>query len=106
VCVNVTRSRPVRAGSHRAGPVGGSEQETVPDPARVRAAALGLVFALTSIITITAPVVVVLIAPDRSAQVLATWKEWLLAHSRSIALIFLMVIGVFLTVRGAYDLAA
>lgn len=70
------------------------------------ASALGLIFALTSIITITAPVVVALIAPDRSAHVLATWKEWLLAHSRSIALIFLMVIGVFLIVRGAYDLAA
>ena len=65
-----------------------------------------LVFALTSIVTITAPVVVVLIAPDRSAHVLATWKEWLLGHSRSIALIALVVIGVLLIVRGAYDLAA
>ena len=69
------------------------------------ASAAGLVFALTSIITITAPVVLVLIAPDRSAQVLATWKDWLLGHSRSIALIALMVIGIFLIVRGAYDLA-
>ena len=53
-----------------------------------------------------APVVVVVVAPDRSAQVLATWKAWLLGHSRSIALILLMVIGVFLVVRGVYDLAA
>ena len=73
---------------------------------RLDAAALGLLFALTSILTIAAPVVVVLIAPDRSAQVLARWKEWLLGHSRSIALILLMVIGVFLIVRGAYDLVA
>ena len=65
-----------------------------------------LVFALASIVTISAPVVVVLVAPDRSAQVLASWKAWLLQHARSIALILLMVVGVFLVVRGAYDLAA
>ena len=65
-----------------------------------------LVFALTSIVTISAPVVVVLVAPERSAQVLATWKASLLEHARSIALILLMVIGVFLVVRGVYDLAA
>ena len=65
-----------------------------------------LVFALASIVTISAPVVVVLVAPDRSAQVLASWKAWLLQHARSIALIVLMVVGVFLVVRGAYDLAA
>ena len=70
------------------------------------AAVLALVFTLTSIVTIAAPVVVVLIAPERSAHVLATWKEWLLGHSRSVALIALMVIGVVLIVRGAYDLAA
>jgi hypothetical protein len=65
-----------------------------------------LVFALTSIVTIAAPVVVVLVAPDRSAQVLATWKTWLLEHARSIALILLMIIGVLLLIRGAYDLTA
>jgi hypothetical protein len=64
-----------------------------------------LVFAVTSIVTIAAPVVIVVVAPDRSAHVLATWKDWLLAHSRSIALIALMVIGAFLIVRGAVDLA-
>jgi len=72
----------------------------------VDAAVASLVFALTSIVTIAAPVVVVLVAPDRSARVLATWKAWLLEHARSIALILLIVIGVFLIVRGAYDLAA
>jgi hypothetical protein len=63
------------------------------------AAVACLVFALTSIVTISAPVVVVLVAPDRSAQVLATWKTWLLGHARSIALILLMVIGVFLLIE-------
>jgi hypothetical protein len=70
------------------------------------AAAAALVFAIASIVTIAAPVVVVVAAPERSAEVLASWKAWLLANSRSIALIALMVIGVLLVVRGAYDLLA
>jgi Sap-like sulfolipid-1-addressing protein len=65
-----------------------------------------VVFAVTSIVTIGAPVVVVLAAPERSNQVLASWRAWLLANSRSVALIALMVIGALLVVRGAYDLAA
>lgn|SRR5436305_8803057 len=69
------------------------------------AALASLVFAVTSIVTIAAPVVIVVAAPERSAQILASWKSWLLANSRSIALIALMAIGVFLVVRGAVDLA-
>lgn len=65
-----------------------------------------IVFAVTSMVTITAPVVVVLVKPERSNQVLASWRAWLVGNSRSIALIALMVIGVLLVVRGAYDLAA
>jgi Sap, sulfolipid-1-addressing protein len=52
-----------------------------------------VVFALTSIVTIAAPVVVVLVARERSAAVLANWKAWMLTNSRSIGLIALMVIG-------------
>jgi hypothetical protein len=74
--------------------------------ADVDAAVASLVFALTSIVTIAAPVAVVLVAPDRSARVLATWKAWLLEHARSIALILLTVVGVFLVARGTYHLAA
>jgi hypothetical protein len=68
------------------------------------AALAAAVFAVTSIVTIAAPVVVVVAAPERSSQVLASWRAWLLANSRSIALIALMVIGAFLIARGAYDL--
>lgn len=71
---------------------------------KLEASVAVLVFVLTSLVTVAAPVVVVLIAPDSSARVLATWKAWLLGHSRSIALIALMVIAVVLVVRGAYDL--
>jgi hypothetical protein len=65
-----------------------------------------LVFAVTSIVTISAPVVVVVAKPERSSEVLASWRAWLVGNSRSIALIALMVIGALLIVRGAYDLAA
>lgn len=69
------------------------------------AALAATVFAVTSIVTIGAPVVVVIAAPERSNEVLASWRAWLLTNSRSVALIALMVIGAFLIVRGAYDLA-
>jgi hypothetical protein len=65
-----------------------------------------VVFAVTSIVTIGAPVVVVIAKPERSNEVLASWRAWLIGNSRSIALIALMVIGVLLVIRGAYDLAA
>ena len=68
--------------------------------------AAAAVFALTSIVTIGAPVAVVLVAPERSAAVLASWKTWLLEHSRSIALVALMVIGALLIARGVHDLVA
>jgi hypothetical protein len=64
-----------------------------------------LVFALVSGILITAPVAIVIIAPDRSNQVLASLRSWLLANTRSIALIVLMMIGGILIIRGAYDLS-
>jgi hypothetical protein len=72
----------------------------------VESSGAATVFALTSILTVAAPVVVVVAAPERSAELLDGWKAWLLANSRSIALIALMVIGAFLIGRGAYDLAA
>lgn len=65
-----------------------------------------VVFGLTSIVTIAAPVVVVLVAPERSELVLESWKAWMLENARSIALIALMVIGALLIARGVYDLVA
>jgi hypothetical protein len=70
------------------------------------ASVAAVVFAVTSILTIAAPVVVVVAAPRRSNEVLASWRSWLVANSRSIALIALMVVGAILIARGAYDLAA
>ena len=64
------------------------------------------VFALASITTIVAPVVVVLVAPERSAERLERWRRWLLGNSRTIGLVALMVIGAILIARGIHDLTA
>ena len=64
-----------------------------------------VVFAVASIITIVAPIVVALTAPDRAEQRLAAWRTWLLGNSRVIGLVALLVIGIALIVRGAHDLS-
>ena len=63
-------------------------------------------FALASAVTIAAPIVVVFVEPDNSAQRLAAWRRWLLGNSRTIGLIALMVIGALLIAKGAHDLIA
>jgi Sap, sulfolipid-1-addressing protein len=63
-------------------------------------------FALASMSTIVAPIVVVFVAPERSEERLAAWRGWLLGNSRTIGLVALMVIGAALVARGAYDLFA
>jgi Sap, sulfolipid-1-addressing protein len=64
------------------------------------------VFALTSMITVAAPIVAVVVAPERAEQRLAAWKAWLLGNSRAVALVVLMVVAAALVVRGAKDLIA
>ena len=73
---------------------------------RVHAGVAVAVFALTSILTVAAPIVVALVAPDRAAQRLEAWKTWLLGNSRAVALVVLMVVAAFLIVRGIHDLIA
>jgi Sap-like sulfolipid-1-addressing protein len=65
-----------------------------------------VVFALTSVVTVAAPIVVALVAPERSAQRLAAWKAWLLGNSRAVVLVMLMVVGAFLIFKGVKDLIA
>jgi hypothetical protein len=64
-----------------------------------------VVFALASVTSIVAPIVLVLVAPERSTERLAQWRRWLLGNSRTIGLVALMVIGVLLAARGIHDLA-
>jgi hypothetical protein len=70
------------------------------------AAVAFIVFALASITTISAPIVLALAAPERSAERLAAWRRWLLRNSRTIGLVALMVVGVILIGRGIHDLVA
>ena len=64
------------------------------------------VFAATSMLTVAAPIVAVVAAPERAAQRLATWKAWLLGNSRAVALVVLMIVAALLIARGANDLIA
>jgi hypothetical protein len=64
------------------------------------------VFALTSILTVAAPIVAVVAAPERSAQRLAAWKAWLLGNSGAVALVVLMIVSAFLIFKGVKDLIA
>jgi hypothetical protein len=68
------------------------------------AAAAIVVFSLTSIVTVAAPIFVAVAAPERSAQRLAAWKSWLLGNSHTVALVVLMVVAALLIVRGISDL--
>jgi Sap-like sulfolipid-1-addressing protein len=65
-----------------------------------------IVFALASITTISAPIILALVAPERSAERLAAWRRWLLGNSRTIGLVALMVVGALLIGRGIHDLVA
>ena len=62
-----------------------------------------VVFALASITTIAAPIVLVLVRPERSQERLAAWRRWLLGNSRTIGLVALLAIGALLVARGIHD---
>jgi hypothetical protein len=62
-------------------------------------------FALASLVTITAPLIYALVRPEHSEAMLARWKEWLIRNSSTVVLVVLMVLGAALIARGAIDLA-
>jgi hypothetical protein len=63
-----------------------------------------LVFALASLATILAPIVYVLVAPERSDETLERGKRWLLANAGTVGLVALVVIGALIAAKGIYDL--
>ena len=65
-----------------------------------------VVFALASITTIAAPIVLVVVRPERSQERLAARRRWLLGNSRTIGLVALLVIGALLVARGIHDVVA
>jgi Sap, sulfolipid-1-addressing protein len=64
------------------------------------------VFAVGSIVTITAPIAYATVAPERAAERLDSWKRWLTDHSRTIGVVLLAGIGVAIILKALYDLAA
>jgi hypothetical protein len=64
------------------------------------------VFALTSIVTIAAPIVCATVAPNQTAARLDGWKQWLASHSRTIGVILLAGIGTAIIAKAIYDLAS
>lgn len=62
------------------------------------------VFALASIVTITAPIAYTVLAPARAATDLERSRRWLVAHSRTIAVTLIALIGVAVMLKAGYDL--
>jgi Sap-like sulfolipid-1-addressing protein len=64
------------------------------------------VYGVTSIVTITAPIVIALIAPERAAATLTAFRGWLTIHSRTISVVLLTVIGLAIIAKAAFDLVS
>ena len=65
-----------------------------------------LVFAATSIITISAPIIYAAAAPDRAATVLASARRWLTLNWQAISAMLLALIGALIAVKAGFDLAS
>jgi hypothetical protein len=64
------------------------------------------VFGLTSIVTITAPIAYTVLAPERATSDLERSRRWLIAHSRTIGVVLLAVVGVAIMLKAGFDLAS
>ena len=63
-------------------------------------------YGTASILTIAAPIVLALVAPQRAGAALAGFRRWLTVHSRTISVVVLVVIGVAIIAKAAFDLAS
>jgi hypothetical protein len=64
------------------------------------------VFALTSIVTVAAPVTYAMVRPHHTERTLYVWKRWLTVNSRTIGVVALAVIGLLVIAKAVYDLIA
>ena len=64
------------------------------------------VFAVTSMVTIAAPIIFTVFAPQRAAADLDSWRQWLVRHSRTIGVVLLLAIGAALILKAGYDLTS
>jgi hypothetical protein len=63
-------------------------------------------FALTSILTIGAPVVYATVAPQDAAAHLESWKRWLSTHARLVGVVLLAGLGAAIIAKAIYDLTS
>jgi Sap, sulfolipid-1-addressing protein len=64
------------------------------------------IYGVASIVTISAPIVFALVAPERATAALTGFHNWLTIHSRTISVVLLAVIGLAIMAKAAFDLAS
>jgi hypothetical protein len=62
------------------------------------------VFAAASIVTVAAPIVCAIVAPNTVERRLYVWKRWLTVNSRSIGVAVLVVAGLAILAKATFDL--
>jgi len=67
-------------------------------------AAAWAIFILIGTSTLTAPIIVYMIAPDRAEPILTSWKDWLLRNNRVILIVVTAVLGPLLVISGLLGL--
>lgn len=65
-----------------------------------------VVFGLTSIVTISAPIIYTVVVPERAARDLERSRRWLILHSRTIGVVLLTIVGLAIMLKALYDLLA
>jgi len=62
------------------------------------------VFAAASVLTVAAPVVYALIAPEQVDRGLQLWKRWLARNTRTIGVSALVIVGLLIVAKALHDL--
>jgi threonine/homoserine/homoserine lactone efflux protein len=66
--------------------------------------AQALVFVVVACIGVVTPIVIVVASPSGAEARLATWKAWLERHWQTVVAVILLVAGIYLVLKGAWEL--
>ena len=64
-----------------------------------------ILYVLIGSIGILIPILVTIVRPSRADALLANWRTWLQLHWQAVLVWLLLVIGAYLVVKGAVELA-
>jgi hypothetical protein len=64
------------------------------------------IYGLASIVTISAPIVIAFVAPERAEAALTGFRNWVTVHSRTISVVLLAVIGLAIMAKAVFDLTS